>query len=100
MGRSAKQLKVSENIVPISEFKAQTAEWLRKTGVSGEPVIVTQNGRAAGVLMSPQAFDDLNERARFISAVNEGLADADAGNTRSHAAVVRTMKQRLRGDRK
>jgi prevent-host-death family protein len=88
-------VRISENFVPVSEFKAQAAEWLRKVADSGAPVIVTQNGKPAGVLLSPQAFDDLTEQARFVAAVNEGLADAEAGRVHPHAGVVRRMKTRF-----
>lgn len=97
MRRSARSVRISENFVPVSEFKAQAAEWLRKAGETGAPVVVTQNGKPAGVLLSPRAFDDLTEQARFVAAVEEGLADADAGRTHSHAAVVRRMKARFGG---
>jgi prevent-host-death family protein len=90
-----KALRVSENFVPVSEFKAQAAEWLRKIGEDGAPLVVTQNGRPAGVLLSPEAFDELTERARFIAAVNEGLADADAGRVSSTADVEKRMAARF-----
>jgi len=88
-------VRISENFVPVSEFKAQAADWLRKVADTGAPVVVTQNGKPAGVLLSPQAFDDLTEQARFVAAVNEGLADAEAGRVHPHAAVVRRMKTRF-----
>jgi prevent-host-death family protein len=87
-------LRVSENFVPVSELKAQAADWLRKIGETGAPVVVTQNGKPAAVLLSPRAFDELSEQARFVSAVTEGLADADAGRVHPHAKVVRRMKAR------
>jgi prevent-host-death family protein len=89
-------LQVSENFVPVSEFKAQAADWLRKTGETGAPVVITQNGKPAGVLLSPRAFDELTERARFVDAVTEGLADVDAGRVRSHARVKAQVKARFR----
>ncbi|HEU4410972.1 MAG TPA: type II toxin-antitoxin system Phd/YefM family antitoxin [Polyangiaceae bacterium] len=88
-------VRVSEDFVPVSEFKAQAAEWLRKAAASGAPVVVTQNGRPAGVLLSPQAFDALTERARFVEAVEEGLADAEAGRVHTHDEVRRAMKARF-----
>jgi prevent-host-death family protein len=54
-------LKVSEDIVPVSEFKAQASEWLRRVGESEQPVVITQNGKPAGVLLSPRAYDRLME---------------------------------------
>jgi prevent-host-death family protein len=88
-------VRVSENFVPVSEFKAQAAEWLRKLGEGSAPVVVTQNGRPAGVLLSPEAFDELTERARFVAAVNEGLTDASEGRVHSDAAVTRRVAARF-----
>jgi prevent-host-death family protein len=90
-------LRISENFVPVSEFKAQAADWLRKLAESDVPVIVTQNGKPAGVLLSPQAFDELTEQGRFVDAVNQGLADAEAERVHKHADVVKRMKARLAG---
>jgi prevent-host-death family protein len=90
-------VRVSENFVPVSEFKARAADWLRKIADSGAPVVVTQNGKPAGVVLSPEAYDELTERARFVAAVEEGLADADSGRVRSHVAVARRMRARLSG---
>jgi predicted transcriptional regulator len=47
------------------------------------------------VLLSPQAYDELTARARFVGAVEKGLADADAGRVTSHAELRREMKERF-----
>jgi prevent-host-death family protein len=86
-------VRISEDFVPISDLKAEATSWLRKINESNTPVVVTQNGKPAGVLLSPKAFDDLTEQARFISAVKDGLADADAGRVVSHADVKRLAKR-------
>ena len=33
----------------------------------------------AGVLLDPRDFDEAQERARFVEAVQKGLEDAEAG---------------------
>jgi len=93
-------VRVSENFVPVSEFKAQAAEWLRQIGKSGAPLVVTQNGKPAGVLLSPVAYDALTEQARFVAAVTEGLADVEAGRVQPHERVVKRMKTRFGGKAK
>lgn len=95
-----KPVRISENFVPVSEFKAQAAEFLRKLGEGGAPLVVTQNGKPAGVLLSPEAYDELTERARFIAAVNEGLADAKAGRVSTEAAVMKRLTARYGGKRR
>jgi prevent-host-death family protein len=93
------EFRVSEGIVPMSEFKARAAEWLGRIARTDEPVVITQNGRAAGVLLSPRAYDLLLERARFISAIEAGLADAKAGRTIAHADLVAEVQARYGGPR-
>src|SRR3990172_6839202 len=90
-------VRVSENFIHVSEFKAQAADWLRKLAETDAPVVVTQKGKPAGVLLSPRAFDELTEQARFVSAATEGLADAEAGRVRPHADAVPRMKARFGG---
>lgn len=90
-----RSVRISEDFVPVSEFKAQAADWLRKIGETGAPVVVTQHGKPAGVLLSPETYDQLTEQARFVSAVNEGLADGDAGRVHSHSDVVTRMRDRF-----
>jgi prevent-host-death family protein len=97
MEAAMRTLRVSENIVPVSDFKAKAADWLRRLDETSEPVVITQNGRAAGVLLSPSAYDELTERYRFVNAVEQGLADADAGRVIPHAEVVAEMRRRFGG---
>jgi hypothetical protein len=51
-------------------------------------VVITSNGHAAGVLLSPLEYDSLTYTHRFLSAVKEGLSDSDAGRTRSTEEVL------------
>jgi prevent-host-death family protein len=95
-----RNVRISQDFVPVSEFKAQAAGWLRKIAETGAPLVVTQNGKPAGVLLSPGAFDVLTEQARFATAVNEGIDDADAGRVHTHASVGSRMKRRFARSRR
>jgi prevent-host-death family protein len=92
--RAMDRVRVSEDIVPLSEFKARAAEWLRKAACTGAPIVITQNGRAAAVLLSPREYDALTERVRFLEAVAEGLRDVDAGRVVDHQSMVAEMTAR------
>lgn len=74
-----KAIQISQDILPIGEFKAHAAEVLRSIRTAARTVVITQNGRPAGVLISPEAFDALTERSRFVAAVEAGLAESEAG---------------------
>lgn len=90
-------LRVSENIVPVSDFKAKAADWLRRLVENSEPVVITQNGKAAAVLLSPAAYDELTERFRFVNSVEEGLVDVEAGRVTPHEEVLAEMRRRFGG---
>ena len=89
-------LRISEGFITVSELKAQATDWLRKLGEGAAPMVVTQHGKPAGVLLSPQDFDELTERARFVAAVESGIKDVEAGRVHTHAELKRRMKERLR----
>lgn len=86
-----KAIRVSEGIVPLGEFKAQASRLMR--GLKGEaaPLVITQNGRPAAVVLSPEAYDELRERQEFLEAVAAGLADAVAGRVVDHDRVAKWL---------
>lgn len=82
-----KGINVAEGIVPLGEFKAKAAQYLKQLGSSDEPLVITQNGRPVAVLLSPSSFESIRERQEFLEAVAAGAAEMDAGRSVSHQDV-------------
>lgn len=93
-------LQVADDIVPIGELKAHLSERIRALKGRRRPLVVTQNGKAAAVMLSPEDFDRLTSQARFVSAVEEGLSDLDAGRVVSDEALGRRLDARFGPRRK
>lgn len=74
-----KPIQIAEDIVPLADFKARASRLFRQIREEQRPVIITQNGKPAAVLITPEEFDRLGERDRFLAALREGLADSNAG---------------------
>jgi len=74
-----KSIHISEDIVSLSDFKSHASKMLHQVQNSHRPIIITQNGRPAGVLISPSEFDILSEQNRFMGAVQNGLNDVEQG---------------------
>jgi prevent-host-death family protein len=87
-----RDINVSDGIVPLGEFKANASKIIREIGGRYEPLVITQNGRPAAVLISPTAFQQLRERQDFLEAVAEGLADSEAGRVVDHGKVKRWLE--------
>lgn len=75
-----RSIKVASDIIPIGELKNGIAKYLKYIKEMGNTLIITQNGRPAGVLLSPLEYDKLIDRKLFIDSVNRGLADVESGN--------------------
>ena len=72
-------INISQNIVSLSDFKNKASKMLHEIQSSRRPLVITQNGKAAAVLISPSDFDLLTEQARFVEAVQKGLEDVQNG---------------------
>ena len=88
-------LQVADDIVPIGELKTHLSEKIRELRGRRRPLVVTQNGKAAAVMLAPEEFDRLATQARFVAAVQDGLADLDAGRVISDEDLGRRLDARF-----
>ena len=95
-----KPIQVADDILPIAVFKARASEVVRSMGTRGRPMIITQNGKPAAVLLSPAEYDRLAYEGRLREAVREGLSDADAGRTLSDEDLGAELDRELGKPRK
>ena len=72
-------LLIAEDIVSLGQFKTKASQFLKSINDTNRSIVITQNGKPSAVVLSPSEFDRLQYQSRFISAVQEGLADAEAG---------------------
>ena len=94
MEHKMKQFNISKDIVPISEFKSSLSKWLKNIQNTGHPLVITQNGRPAGVLLSPSEYDELVYKRHFLDSVNRGISDAESGNVYSTKELKRELDKR------
>jgi len=93
------KLNISTDIIPIGQFKSQMTKWLNTAKNTGHPLIITQNGKPAAVVLSPEEFDNLKYTTRFINSVNQGLSDINSGDFFDSEKVKSELKK-LRSARK
>lgn len=86
-----KRVHVSRDIVPMAEFKVHASRYLRHMHEGRRPLIITQNGKPAAVVVTPEEFDRLCEEREFLASVRQGLADADAGRLIDDEALERRL---------
>jgi len=93
-------LNIASGIDSLTNFKRQTSQYLEQLHESGEPVVLTVNGKAQVVVQDAAAYQRLVERAaqaereETIAAIREGLADVEAGRTKPARAALRTLAKK------
>ena len=89
-----KNILVSNDIIPVGEFKSGLAKYLKEIQINKNSLIITQNGKPAGVLISPSEFDKLRETKLFIESISRGLSDSERGEVLSTSRLKSELKKR------
>jgi antitoxin YefM len=87
-------LRPSTDVRPVTEFRAHASDVLRHLHSTKRPVILTQNGRSAAVLLDVDVYEDLLDQLAFVKSVQTGLAQADAGRVVAHDDVEARLRER------
>ena len=96
-----KKLSVAEDLVPIAEFKTHASRLLRKMERTLRPLVITQNGKAAAVVLTPAEYDALGGREALRSEIDASLAAARAGTLSIEEGVERARARiRATGSRR
>lgn len=90
-------IHVSADIIPAATFKRQQAAMLRRLRESTRPLVITQHGQAAAVLLSPLEYDRITgELALHEALARAERADAE-GQTVGHDATLEQFRAALSG---
>lgn len=89
------KLKPTRDIQPVTEFRANAAQFIEQVRETGEPVILTQHGRSAAVLLDVDAYETMMDELELLRDVRQAEDDVAAGKVRSHAAVAKKLRARL-----
>ncbi len=90
------KLKPSRDIQPVTEFRARAAQFIEQVQETGQPVVLTQHGRSAAVLLDVASYESMVDELALLRDVRAAEVQVVAGQTRSHAAVAKLLRARLR----
>ena len=90
-----KNLSVSEDIVPVAEFKTGISKFLKSLNETGRHLVITQNGRPAGVVLTPAEYDRLTYQNSFAASVHQGQQDIESGEY----YTIDQVKEKIRSAR-
>lgn len=90
--------KLDEDVIPFSEYRQNLSRYFKRTQTTHRPILVTQNGRAATIVMNVADFEDtwrvwenLRDRLRLHADVEAGLRELNDGKGVPHETVFREL---------
>jgi PHD/YefM family antitoxin component YafN of YafNO toxin-antitoxin module len=94
-------INLKDGIDSLTNFKRQSAAFLKRLKKSGDPMVLTVNGKARVVIQDADAYQEMRywaakaEREATIAAIKEGLADVEAGRMRPAKDVIREVARKF-----
>jgi prevent-host-death family protein len=87
-------------IIPITDLRQDAATVLRRIRESKEPVVITQRGRAAAVMMSAETYERAEHDRELLRLLARGEREIAAGKGYGLNAVLAEADALLtQGDR-
>jgi prevent-host-death family protein len=87
-------LDLANDIRSLSDFKRNTTELLDRIRRTGNPLVLTINGRAEVVVQDAEAYQVLLDRVETIEALQRGFADVKAGRTKPAREVFERLRRK------
>lgn len=78
-------MNIERDIHPLTDFKRDTTRFIQQLKETGEPLVLTINGRPEIVVINAHAYQELldqKEHLETIAGIRRGLEDARQGKVR------------------
>ncbi|MEP0004772.1 MAG: type II toxin-antitoxin system Phd/YefM family antitoxin [Balneola sp.] len=74
-------ISLSKDIEPLSEFRKKSADFVKRLKKDKQPIVLTQHGKSAAVLMDVSEYERIAERMEMLEDLLEAKQQVDQGNT-------------------
>ena len=85
----------SQDIRPVTEFRANAAAMLDHVQTTRRPVVLTQHGRSAAVLLDVNAYESLLDELALLHDIKTAETQIAKGRAVAHATVARQLRAKL-----
>ena len=86
----------AKGIEPVTVLKTKSAELIRQARETGQPIIITQNGKPTAVLQDVESFQRQREALTLLKILAGGDQEISQGKVLTHDAVMRSVERKLK----
>ena len=91
-------LDISKDIHPLTDFKRNTTDLVRRMKETGHPIVLTINGRAELVVQDAGSYQKLLElvdRLEAIEGIQRGLEESKRGEGQPIEDAIRDIREQV-----
>jgi prevent-host-death family protein len=92
MGR---RVKLNTDIKPVSEFRANAAELIEQVRNSKRPLVLTQRGHSAAVVLDVTEYERMVEEIELLSDVRVAIQQIEQGQGVSNRDAKAELRRRF-----
>lgn len=90
-----RNLKVDTDIKPVSDFRANAAKMIEHVRSTGRPLVLTQRGHSAAVVMDVVAYEAMREEIEILSDIRISMKQIDEGKGISNREAKAELLRRF-----
>jgi prevent-host-death family protein len=90
-----RHLRIATDIKPVSDFRANAAGMIEQVKTSGRPLVLTQRGESAAVLLDVAVYQGMVEEIELLSDVRTAMKQIELGQVLSNSAAKAELRKRF-----
>ena len=90
------RLVIDQDIKPLSEFRTNAASIVQQVRDTKRPLILTQHGRSAAVLLDVNEYEKLLDKLELLEDVRAAEQELEQGLGLSHKAALKQTLARIK----
>lgn len=79
------------NLQPVTEVKRRATELIAELQATRQPMLITQHGRAAAVMMDIESYELMQRRMEIMELIAQGERAVAEGRVSTHEEVTKRM---------
>lgn len=88
-------MKPSQDVQPLSAFRANAAGFLEQVRETKRPLVLTQHGKSAAVILDVGEYEALVDEVELVRDIREARAELERGEGIPHDEVIRELRSRI-----
>ena len=92
------RIRLTDDIRPLSDFRAEAASCIRHVHDTKRPMVITQRGKGVAVLIDINEYESLQEKIELLKDIYRAERQIESGKIASHSHAKENVLKRLKNE--